>query len=259
MHEQAAQYIANIATVVAYADGTTPETAYARISEEPTEANPTQGHEDAGNSAAGQGETGFAAAESGNMAEAGIDLSPTPITDSKNQLPTDFTPSTTDRGAGYNDSDAVVGEMAGVGDMGGEGTATNRGKTVTLYRVDDAGFTPRIQADGTVPVVTTSSGGERTLFVNLGQPQRAKEFAFGNRGGNATVTAVEVDALLLERLRASSVYDKDPYVKQHPNAPLQVDVNKAPDQFGLRTPEQIQWLRDAINPGSARVIDPNDL
>ncbi len=137
--------------------------------------------------------------------------------------------------------------------------ATNSGKTVTLYRVDDAGFAPRIQADGTVPVVTTGSGGERALFVNIGQPQRAKEFALVNRGGNATVTAVEVDASLLERLRTTSVYDKAPDVKLSPTAPLRVDVNKAPDQFGLRTPEQVQWLRDAIKPGTARVINPNDL
>ncbi|PHV10065.1 hypothetical protein CSQ89_18225 [Chitinimonas sp. BJB300] len=133
------------------------------------------------------------------------------------------------------------------------------GKTVTLYRVDDAGFAPRIQANGTVPVVTTSSGGERALFVNLGQPQRAKDFALVNRGGNAAITAVEVDASFLERLRATSIYDKGPGVKLNPTAPLRVDVNKAPDQFGLRTPEHIQWLRDAIKPGTTRGIDPNDL
>jgi hypothetical protein len=34
---------------------TTPEAAYVRLSEEPTEANPTQGHEEAGNSTVGQG------------------------------------------------------------------------------------------------------------------------------------------------------------------------------------------------------------
>lgn len=108
-------------------------------------------------------------------------------------------------------------------------------------------------------MVTTGSGGERALFVNIGQPERAKEFALVNRGGNATVTAVEVDASLLDRLRATAVYDKGSDVKLNPTAPLRVDINKAPDQFGLRTPEQIQWLRDAIKPGTVRKVDPNGL
>ncbi|AUA56388.1 Uncharacterised protein [Achromobacter spanius] len=139
------------------------------------------------------------------------------------------------------------------------GKVPSVGESVTLYRVDDAGFTPRILEDGTVPVVSTKAGGERTMFVNLGQPQRAKEFARINRGGNATITAVEVDVSLLTRLRQASIYDKEANVKLHPSAPLRVDVNKAPDQFGLRTPEQIQWLRDAIRPGTARVVHPDDL
>lgn len=136
--------------------------------------------------------------------------------------------------------------------------AAERG-TVTLYRVDDAAFAPRIAADGSVPVVTTRSGGERALFVNIGQPERAAEFALVNRGGNATVTAVEVDASFLERMRATSVLDTGPAARLNPSAPLRVDVNKAPDQFGLRTPDQIQMLRDAMRPGTARVVDPRTL
>ena len=137
--------------------------------------------------------------------------------------------------------------------------ANTGGKTVTLYRVDDAGFAPRIAADGTVPVVTTRSGSERALFVNIGQPLRAQEFALVNRGGNAKVTAVEVDVSLLEKLRTTAVYDKGAAAKLNPTAPLKVDINKAPDQFGLRTPEQIQWLRDAIKPNTTRIVDPKTL
>ncbi|KGB98446.1 LysM peptidoglycan-binding domain-containing protein [Burkholderia cepacia] len=133
------------------------------------------------------------------------------------------------------------------------------GETVTVYRVDDIGFAPRISSDGTIPIVTTRSGNERALFVNIGQPQRAQEFALVNRGGNATVTAVDADASILERLRATAVYDKSRAATLNPTAPLVVDVNKAVDQFGLRTSEQIQWLRDAIKPGTARIIDPKDL
>lgn len=110
-----------------------------------------------------------------------------------------------------------------------------------------------------MPVVTTSAGNERALFVNIGQPLRAKEFALVNRGGNATVTAVEVDASLLEKLRATAVYDKSQAARLNPTAPLRVDINKAPDQFGLRTPEQIQLLRDAIKPDTVRIIDPKNL
>jgi len=147
-------------------------------------------------------------------------------------------------------SSVPIGEIAGV---------PNSGKTVTLYRVDDAGYAPRIAADGSVPVVATKAGNERALFVNIGQPERAKEFALVNRGGNATVTAVEVDASLLERLRATSIYDRSPDVGLYPNAPLRVDINKAPDQFGLRTPEHFDWLREAVKPNTVRVIDPKDL
>ena len=133
------------------------------------------------------------------------------------------------------------------------------GETVTVYRVDDMGFAPRISSDGTIPVVTTRSGNERALFVNIGQPQRAQEFALVNRGGNATVTAVDADASILEKLRATAVYDKSRAAMLNPTAPLVVDVNKAVDQFGLRTSEQIQWLRDAIRPGTVRIVDPKDL
>ncbi|TKC89438.1 hypothetical protein FAZ69_10900 [Trinickia terrae] len=141
----------------------------------------------------------------------------------------------------------------------GQAARTSASETVTVYRVDDIGFAPRISSDGTIPVVTTRSGNERALFVNFGQPQRAQEFALVNRGGNATVTAVEVDASLLEKLRAAAVYDKSGAATLNPNAPLKVDINKAADQFGLRTPEQIQWLRDAIKPDTVRVINHKDL
>jgi hypothetical protein len=138
-------------------------------------------------------------------------------------------------------------------------SAAGGGGTVTVFRVDDLAFPPRIAPDGSIPVVTTRAGGERALFVNFGQPERAADFALVNRGGNATVTAVDVDASLLERLRASSVLDTGEEAALNPSAPLRVDINKAPDQFGLRTPEQIQALRDAIIPGTVRVINPQTI
>jgi len=138
------------------------------------------------------------------------------------------------------------------------GAAYNN-QTVTIYRVDDNNFDLRILSDGSIPVVTTKNGNERALFVNIGQPQRAKEFAQVNRNGNATITAVEADASILERLRSTSVHDLSPDAALNPTAPLRVDINKAPDQFGLRTSEQIQMLRDAIEPLTVRIIEPDDL
>jgi LysM repeat protein len=132
-------------------------------------------------------------------------------------------------------------------------------QTVTLYRVDDVQFAPRIAADGSIPFVATRSGDERTLFINIGQPERAAEFAVVNRGGNATITAVEVDASIVPRLRGTSVLDTSEAARLNPFAPLRVDVTKAPDQFGLRTSDHIQMLRDAIRPGTARVVDPRTL
>ncbi|WP_049721647.1 hemagglutinin repeat-containing protein [Gilvimarinus polysaccharolyticus] len=140
-----------------------------------------------------------------------------------------------------------------------DGIVVPNKNTVTVYRVDDNGFDPRIASDGSIPTITTKKGGERALFVNFGQADRAKEFALVNRNGNATITAVDVDASLLNKLRSTSVHDLDgAAVKLNPNAPLKVDI-KAPDQFGLKTPEHIQWLRDAIDPSTVRIIDPKDL
>ncbi len=132
-------------------------------------------------------------------------------------------------------------------------------RTVTLYRVDDTAFAPRIAGDGSIPVVKARSGQERSLFVNFGQPQRAADFALINRGGKATVTAVEVDASLLDELRATAVLDTSEGARLNPHAPLRVDVAKAPDQFGLRTSEHIQKLRDAIKPETVRIVDPKTL
>lgn len=91
------------------------------------------------------------------------------------------------------------------------------------------------------------------------QPWRAADFALINRGGKATIMAVEVDASLLDELRATAVLDTSEGAPLNPHAPLRVDVAKAPDQFGLRTSEHIQKLRDAIKPETVRIEDPKKL
>ena len=128
--------------------------------------------------------------------------------------------------------------------------------TVTAYRVDSNNHDRRILSDGTVPVVTTSKGKERALFINFNQRERAISFALENRNGQATITMMEVKLSLLEELRKTAVHDLH---DTNPEAPLRVDVSKAPDQFGLRTSKQIQIFRESIIKESVKVIAPEDL
>jgi hypothetical protein len=131
---------------------------------------------------------------------------------------------------------------------------------VTAYRVDNINYDPRISADGTVPIVMTKKNGERTLWVNFEQPERAADLAakIEKRGGIPQVTAVEVDASLLQQLRQKAVYDRSPDAGLNPNAPLYSDL-PTPDQYGLRTSEHIQWFREAIDPTTVRIVDPSKL
>ena len=128
--------------------------------------------------------------------------------------------------------------------------------TVTAYRVDSNNHDRRILSDGTVPVVKTSKGKERSLFINFNQRERAISFALENRNGQATITMMEVKLSLLEELRKTAVHDLH---DTNPEAPLRVDVSKAPDQFGLRTSKQIQIFRESIIKESVKVIAPEDL
>ena len=96
--------------------------------------------------------------------------------------------------------------------------------TVTVYRVDDNNFAPHISSDGSIPVVSTKKGGERTLFINLGQLERAIEFVKNSKGGSAVITSVEADSALLEKLRKTAIYDKSEAAKLNQNAPLKVDI-----------------------------------
>ena len=169
-----------------------------------------------------------------------------------NKLPVDY--AFGDGASNYLDYAAIGGELT----RGGVSLLRNRSaaQTVTLYRVDDIAHPARITADGTVPIVTTRNGGERALFVGF-DSKRATEFALVNRNGNATITSVEVDASLLDKLRGTSVIDTSAAARAQPNAPLRVDVNKGSDQFGLRSPQQIQMLRQALWPSTVRVTHPS--
>ena len=65
----------------------------------------------------------------------------------------------------------------------------------------------------------------------------------------ATVKSFEVPQSVLSDLQSSAVPES--MARQFPNSPIQVDVTKAPDQFGLR-PAQTDALRGAIIQGSGK-------
>ena len=69
---------------------------------------------------------------------------------------------------------------------------------------------------------------------------------------------MELNKDYVNKLRDTSVHNKSPGAGAQPDAPLVVDI-KTPDQYGLRSPEQIQELREAIVPGSVTIVDPKVL
>ena len=133
---------------------------------------------------------------------------------------------------------------------------------IDIYRVDDLNFSPRIFPDGTIPVSQTKKGGERALWVNFGQPERAIEFAkkIENRAnpGIPQITTAKVDGSLFLKLRQKAIYDKSEAAKLNPNATLFSDL-PSPDQYGLRTSGDIELLRNAIDRSTVRVVDPIEL
>lgn len=126
-----------------------------------------------------------------------------------------------------------------------------------VYRVDDTSYSPRILPDGTISLVLNGEGQERALFINIGDVSRAQEFAIKNRNANATITSFKVSKDYRDWLSNISIYDKSNVAKLNPNAPLVVDINKAKHQYGLRTNSHIDSLRNAIIPGTVKIIPVN--
>jgi len=63
---------------------------------------------------------------------------------------------------------------------------------------------------------------------------------------------METDKKFVDKLRQEAVLEKD--LADFPDKPVKVDL-PTPDQFGLKTSEQIEEFRKAIKPGSGKVID----
>jgi RHS repeat-associated protein len=128
---------------------------------------------------------------------------------------------------------------------------------ITVYRVDEIQF-PRVEIlpDGRVaiPDVRTNSGEVRDLFINVNQRQRAEILLQRRERQNkpAVIKAFEVEPSYVDKLRRESILEDDVKTDGSDKI-LRVDVNKAPDQFGLRTEAQINDLRNAIIQGTGRI------
>ena len=95
--------------------------------------------------------------------------------------------------------------------------------------------------------------GETTLFLNFGNAPRAEAFLakrLGQGVDDAVIKSFEVPKSFLNELRSSAVLQSE--ASAFPTRPFLVDVTKAGNQFGLRSP-QIQTLRQNIIQGSGKI------
>jgi hypothetical protein len=121
--------------------------------------------------------------------------------------------------------------------------------TVRVYRVEGVANARIVIGEGGTVAIADS---ERMLFLNFGSQARAEEFlarriAQGMEG--AASKSFQVPKSFLDDLRSSAVPERR--ARKHPGRPIEVDVNAAPDQFGLRA-EQIEELRKAIIQGTGK-------
>jgi hypothetical protein len=136
-------------------------------------------------------------------------------------------------------------------------SAPDKTESVRVLRVDEDKF-PRIliDKDGNVeiPVIRTKQGKgpERDLFINVEQPQRAETFLKRRikQGKPASIKSVEVEKSFIDQLRRDAVLEED--LVDFPGSPVKVDL-PTPDQFGLKTSEQIEAFRRTVIQGSGKV------
>jgi hypothetical protein len=97
--------------------------------------------------------------------------------------------------------------------------------------------------------------GKKTLYINFGSEARAREFLerrFAQGFRNDVIKTFKVPSTYVDRLRNTAVPEALAGVRR--DAPIAVDLSKAPDQFGLQTRSQIDDLLDNIIPGSGGVL-----
>ena len=126
--------------------------------------------------------------------------------------------------------------------------------TVRVYRVEGVPNSHVTIGEGGVVAIKQ---GNKTIFFNFGSRARAEQYLsqkldpmqkLGPVPG-ATVRSFEVPESFLDAIRSGSVPEH--LAKKYPNAPIRVDITKAPDQFGLR-PEQVESMRRTIIQGTGQ-------
>jgi filamentous hemagglutinin len=122
--------------------------------------------------------------------------------------------------------------------------------TIQVFRVEGS-VNARVLVGEGGEVLLNDSG--KMLFLNFGQKARATEFfvkRLGQGMSDVQIKSFKVPRSYLDEIRASSVPES--LARRYPNQPIQVDVTKAPDQFGLRS-AQIEQIQRAIIQGSGKV------
>jgi hypothetical protein len=121
--------------------------------------------------------------------------------------------------------------------------------TVMVYRVEGLSNTRvLIGKAGQVAIQ-----GDQTLFLNFGNEARRDAFLAQKLSQDmpgATIKSFEVPESFLSELQRAAVPER--MAKMFPGRPIVVDITKAPNQFGLRTP-QIKMLRVIVIQGSGKI------
>jgi hypothetical protein len=142
-----------------------------------------------------------------------------------------------------------MGQMGALPDEPAGGpTADDVGGVTNVFRVEGPGNARLdISPSGGVEIK-----GSNALFLNFGQEARAQQFLDlrMSQGFDGTqIKTFRVPTSYVDELRASAVPES--MARQFPDSPFAVDVNQAPDQFGLRAALFDNLLAHII-PGSGR-------
>ena len=122
-------------------------------------------------------------------------------------------------------------------------------ETVQVYRVEGEPYA-RILVDENGNITVQ---GRKMLFLNFGQRGRAIEFLqklLGRKLQGASIKSFRVPKSYLQRLRQNAVPESE--ASAYPDKPIEVDVTKAPDQYGLRE-DQLDELVSEIIQGSGEI------
>ncbi|HAM72269.1 MAG TPA: hypothetical protein DCM86_11555 [Verrucomicrobiales bacterium] len=121
--------------------------------------------------------------------------------------------------------------------------------TVRVYRVEGEPNTRiLVGEDGEVALA-----GNRVLFLNFGQRERADAFLARQRSAGlpgAVLKSFEVPGSYLRELDEAAV--PEDLAAEFPDRPIRVDLDKAPDQFGVR-PFEFDRLLEAVRQGTGQI------